>query len=332
LKDSRAEQERDLSEAWSSSAWNELFFTPGLVLEGGWQNDPILARATLLDALPRSSEWYRLSDLVDHVHEVNPDFQRPDGNYDTWYIKDIHSGGYLSGFDSWYLVEGRLLRYLVLGPMAWLGLVNTSTAGGDGATTAVDTQTLFRLTPAALEWLEGVKPSSEEVNVPIVVQEGGRILVPFNASRYERFQVARVADAEPLMPGKPAPYRITPRSLERAAEQAIDGTRLLQFLEKSSGRPVPAGARRAIERWQERGTEAFLENVVLLRVRDPEVLEKLRANPKTRLYFAESMGDYAAIIKSSDWDKLRQAAAGLGLLIDRSESSVDLSGLSNLEG
>jgi hypothetical protein len=152
--------------------------------------------------------------------------------------------------------------------------------------------------------------------VPIVVQEGGRILVPFNANRYERFQVARVTDPDPLQAGKPAPYRLTPSSLARAAEQGIDAGRLLQFLAKASQRPVPAGVRRAIERWQERGTEATLESVILLRVRDPEVLQKLQANPKTQPYFAESMGDYAAVIKRSDWDKLRQAAATLGLLIE----------------
>jgi hypothetical protein len=28
------------------------------------------------------------------------------------------------------------------------------------------------------------------------------------------------------------------------------------------------------------------------------------------------MGDYAAVIRRDDWDKLRQAAAALGLLID----------------
>ena len=176
-------------------------------------------------------------------------------------------------------------------------------------------EALFCLTPAAVAWLNGVAPQTEEVTMPIVVQEGGQVSVPFNANRYERFQVARVADAEPVRPGKPASYRITPRSLERAAKQAIDAPKLLQFLAKASQRPVPAGVRRSIERWQERGAEATLERVILLKVRDPEVLEKLRTNPKTRSYFAESMSDFAAVIRETEWDNFRQAAAALGLLI-----------------
>lgn len=309
LKKSRQEQVRDLADAWSQSGWNELLHTPGLAFEGGWQNDPLLARTALLDALPRSADWFSLSELVARIRDTEPDFQRPDGNYETWYIRDVHSGGYLSGFSSWDLVEGRLLRFLVRGPLSWLGLIQTASHDKREGT-------LFRLTPAALSWLSGASPESEEMTMPIVVQEGGRILVPFNANRYQRFQVARVADPEPLQVGKPAPYRLTPGSLARAAEQAIDADRLQRFLAEASQRPVPAGVRRSIERWQERGTEATLENVILLRVRDPEVLEKLRANPKTRPYFSESMGDYAAVIKSDDWDRLRQAAAGLGLLID----------------
>ena len=315
LRKSRAEQGRDIADAWSNSAWNELLHTPGLAFEGGWQNDPILARTTLLDTLPRSEEWFRLADLVALIRGSVPDFQRPDGNYDTWYIRDVHSGGYLSGFGSWDLVEGRLLRYLVLGPLVWLGLAET-------AMTAPGQEAIFRLTPPTLAWLAGAEPGQEEVTMPIVVQDDGLILVPFNADRYERFQVARVAEAEPLRPGKPARYRITPRSLSRADEQGIDAGRLLQFLAKASQRPVPAAARRAIERWAERGTEASLEGVVLLRVRDSEVLEKLRSNPKTRTYFAESMGDYAAVVRVDDWPKLRQAAATLGLLIDWTPGSA----------
>jgi hypothetical protein len=172
-----------------------------------------------------------------------------------------------------------------------------------------------------LAWLAGESPVTSEVTMPIVIQEDGAILVPFNASRYQRFQVARVAEAEPLVPGKPAGYRLTPRSLERAREQGIDAERLQQFLASASQRQVPAGVVRAVQRWSERGTEATLESVVLLRVRDAEVLQKLQASAKTRAYFAESMGDHAALVRAGDWPKLRQAAATMGLFIDVVPSS-----------
>ena len=36
---------------------------------------------------------------------------------------DVESGQYLSGFESWDLVEGRLLRFLIEGPLFWLGAI-----------------------------------------------------------------------------------------------------------------------------------------------------------------------------------------------------------------
>ncbi len=92
--------------------------------------------------------------------------------------------------------------------------------------------------------------------------------------------------------------------------------RLLDFLGKVSGRPVPPSTKRAIERWAECGTEGFLEEVVLLRVGEPEILDKLKANPKTRNFIAESMGDLAVVVRRGDWPKLQQVAAQLGLLLD----------------
>ena len=310
LQKNREESLRDIADAWSRSAWNELWATPDIICEGsGWQNDPILARTTVLDSLPRAEGWYQISELVNLIKEEDPDFQRPDGNYDTWYIRDLDSGDYLAGFDNWHLVEGRLLRFLIRGPMSWLGLVETNIPHDED-------DFLFRLTPRALDWLAGRPVVAEEVDIPIVINGNATISVPFNANRYHRFQVARLSEAEAAKPGLPFQYRITPKSLNRAREQGIEPDRMLGFLEKASGRPLPPSAKRAIQRWSERGTEARLENVILLRVRDPEILEKLRANPKTRNYISESMGDLAVVIRQGEWQELLETAAELGLLID----------------
>ncbi|MEZ4518638.1 MAG: hypothetical protein R3C44_18070 [Chloroflexota bacterium] len=112
LQQSREQQLRAMMDAWSQSGWNELRHTPGLICEGeGWQNDPIAARTALLDALPRTDEWVHGDDLLATVKRADPDFQRPDGNYDTWYIRDEATRQYLSGFADWDLVEGRLLSF-----------------------------------------------------------------------------------------------------------------------------------------------------------------------------------------------------------------------------
>lgn len=310
LKQSREAQLHALADAWSNSNWNDLCHTPGLVCEGErWHNDPILARTALLDAFPSIEHWFRLGNLVAHIKENDPDFQRPDGNYETWYIRDEASNTYITGFENWELVEGRLLQFLVRGPLFWLGLVEL---GDDSQPDAV----LFRPALRALAWLANEPPSQEEVRVPLVVQADGSLLVPYNAGRYERFQAARITEAEPVEPQKPFRYRLTPHSLAQARDQGIAPDRLLQFLERSSGRPVPAGVRRAITRWSERGVEGRIETTVVLRVRDAAILETLRNNPKTRPFMGESLGELAATVRADEWRKLVEAAAQLGLFLD----------------
>jgi hypothetical protein len=269
----------------------------------GWSNEPLLARTTLLDALPRDRSWYRVDDLVGYIRSETPDFQRPEGNYDTWYIRDVEEDVYLRGFENWDKVEGRLLRFLLHGPMSWLGLVELD-------------EGRFRLAERALQWLSNNAPESGEVNVPLVVQPNATVLVPYNASRYQRFQVARIAEAQPLQQPQPYEYRLTPDSLSQAQEAGIRPERVLEFLEEASGRTIPASVRRAVERWSEKGLEGRLQPVVILRVRDSKILDTLQTNARTRPYLGERLGELAAVVQEDKWRELQQVTAELGLLLD----------------
>jgi hypothetical protein len=282
---------------------------PELACEGdNWHNDPILARTALLDMLPQSTDWFRTADIATYIYDTDPDFQRPDGNYKTWYIRDRQSGSYVSGFENWEQVEGRLLTYLITGPLYWLGMTEYAWRE-DGF--------VFRLTPRAVAWLtNGPPPASKERTVPIVVEDDATLLISPSANRYHRFQATRVTEPLPIEKGQPYEYTFTPQSLRMAAEQGIEAERLLQFLTEASGRSVPASTKRAIERWAEKGTEARLEQVVILRVNEADILQKLQANHRTRPYLSEFLGELTVIVRAGDWPKLRQAAAQLGLLLE----------------
>ncbi len=310
LKQSRDAQLFALADAWSNSEWNDLCHTPGLRCEGeNWHNDPILARTTLLDVLPRTSDWYQLPDLINFIKLINPDFQRPDGNYDTWYIRDADHEGYLAGFDAWDHVEGRLLRYLIQSPLYWLGMVEL-------AFVSQLEQTAFRLTERALLWFAGQAPNRDDGQVPITVQADGIILVPQESDRYLRFKVARIAEAQPVEKSHPFQYRLTTASLALSNDQGIKSERVLQFLAQASGKSLPKSIQRAVARWQERGIEARLGSIMVLRVNDQAILETLRSNPRTRDYIGESLGDLAVAIKPGRWEAFCAATTQLGLFLD----------------
>ncbi len=290
---------------WLASAWNALHHLPDIVCEGSnWENDPAAPRRVLLDNLPSASVWIEIAPLVAHIKQHEPDFQRPNGNYDNWYIREAETEAYLAGFDSWEQVEGRLLRYVLTRPMQWLGMIDVS-----------EQEDKIRPTPNLIAWRDQQPLVVSNVDLPIIIQPNAAIIVPLEASRYHRFQLTRVAELQPVTAGSPWMFHMTAQSLAQAKAQGITPDRVLNFLSQIADRPLPASTRRAIERWQEHGTEGRVQQTAVLSVGDASIIEKLRQNDKTRPYIGESLGTLAVIIRG-DETQFRQIVAQLGLLLE----------------
>jgi hypothetical protein len=320
LQPSTNRQRNALAEAWRDDlTWNDLFHVPTLHPEdtGAWRNDPLLARKALLRHLKAACRelvercipetWYALDDFVTAIKQIAPDFQRPDGDYTTWYIRDAITGAYLSGFESWDKVEGALIRYLVTGPLVWLGLVDVGAATLDGLPSA------FRLTLAGVAFLGLAEPPPEPEPAPLTLRSDFTVLAPA-PRRYERFQLARVADW--VHTGDPFVYRLTPTSLERARQQGIPVTRVLEFLGRTTDTPVPRFVEAALTRWEACGTEVRLERAVLLRLASEELMTRVTSSPPIRRLIREQIGPTAALVHGQDWPRLIPALGEMGLLPD----------------
>jgi len=314
LQSSTGEQRRALVQAWREDpTWNELFHVPSLRPEdtGAWHNDPLVARKALLHHLTTCSPgtWYQLDDLVAAIKQVDPDFQRPGGDYTSWYIRDAATGAYLSGFESWDAVEGALIRHTITGPMAWLGLADLGAASPDAPPIA------FRLTQVGVASLGRTEISPEPEPGPLVLRPDFTVLVP-PPRRYARFQLARVADW--ARTGDPFAfiYRLTPNSLERARQQGIPIGRVLEFLGQVTDAPVPRFVEAALTRWEAQGREAQLERPVLLRLASEQLMEQVASSPRTRGLIAERIGPTAAVVRERDWPRLVIALGEMGLLPD----------------
>lgn len=256
LDSPRGEQRRALLEAWrSSTLWNDLWRVPQLWCEdtGGWTNDPVATRERLTSLLAslESNVWYRLDDLVTAVKQSLPDFQRPDGNYDTWYLRRRDEQVYLRGFESWDAVEGQLLRYLFAGPLCWLGALELAHDGLDAGKVPASS---FRLTPAGIAWLTGAPPPTEQARGRLSVQGDFTVILPMDAPLRDRFRVARFTSWTPG--GPPFRYRITRSGLRRAALQGIRTEQVLTFLVDRSDGIVPANVSRALQQWEARDPAA----------------------------------------------------------------------------
>lgn len=319
LQSSPDRQRRALAEAWRDDpGWNDLFHVPTLTPEdtGAWRNDPLLARKAILHHLRACTPgtWYKLSDFVDAVKQASPDFQRPDGDYTTWYIRDVATNAYLSGFESWDEVEGALIRYLVAGPLTWLGLVNLGSLSLGAPFTA------FRLTLIGAVFLNLVASPPEPTLAPLTLRRDFSVLVP-PARRYDRFQLARVADwmTSPSLKETGAfefIYRLTPASLDRARQQGISVARVIEFLEQATAAPVPRSIEAGLTRWDARGAEARLERVIVLRLASEELMTQVLASPPARRLIREQIGPAAALVQEKDWPRLIAALGDMGLVPD----------------
>ncbi|MFT7585546.1 MAG: hypothetical protein ACI9EW_001974 [Cellvibrionaceae bacterium] len=319
LQKGREAQLQELAAGWLNCGWNELRHVPTLSCEGSnWSNDPTMARRVLLDGVTFDEQWGPYTLVAQRIKKEKPDFQRPNGNYDLWYIRDLATGEYVSGFENWDLVEGRLLHYLIENPLNWLGM---SEVGHEK----------FRLTERAHAWINEEASAETEQPEPLTLSNNGLLQLPASVDRYKRFQAGRFADLQPISDdgpndtnvnnsatdGKTFSYRVTPVSLQRAQDVGIESSRVLQFLQQASADgEVPAGLKRAIQRWSENGVEGMVEQTVILRVKEPKIMETLRGRPETRPFLAESLSDTVVVIMPGKWGELCQAAAQLGLLLE----------------
>jgi hypothetical protein len=317
LEAPRLHQARSLAEAWlESPTWNDLAYTPGLDSDE-WPNNPAAARAVLMDMLSGvpAAIWWSLDGFIEHVKQTNPDFQRPGGDYGAWYLQDAYTGEILHGFQYWNYIEGALIRFVIDGPMHWLGLVRA----GHGA---------FLLTELGLA-LQGraAWPSEPDREAAIRIDEQGVISVPVAVSRYDRLQIARFAawigapPPSPYTPDSHTPdkgvysYRLTPQAIERIVEEGVSIlSHIIPFLQRLSGHGLPANVLDMLQAWHENPREVIVHDVVILSAKDLGVYERFKGNPRVSRWLGKQIGPHAHIVRREDMPALLNALREMGLL------------------
>lgn len=309
LEAGRGEALAALARAWlDSPTFDELSLVPSLQLEGEWEHDPLRARRAVLRFLESVPEgkWWQLESFVQAVHKHEPDFQRPAGDYDSWYIRHAESGAYLRGFENWDAVDGALLRYLIAGPLHWLGLIELAGPDRDKGLTA------FRTSRWWGDLIEGrAPPGIPEEDRPILVRSDAHLSVPRLAPRAARYQVARFSRwDEPEADAYR--YTLTPASLARARDAGLQVGHLLTLLGHYA-QAVPPSLVNALENWADKGAQAKVEELLVLRVGSPQILQELRASRAAR-FLGDPLGPTAVIVKPGAWKKVLAALAEMGYL------------------
>jgi hypothetical protein len=304
-----------LLEAWiDTPGWNDLAQIRYLqAARTGWPNDPLASRKAIVGFVRQipGGVWWSTESFLYAIHELHPGFQRPGGDFETWYLRQRGTGRFLRGFENWEAVEAALLRSVIAGPLFWLGAVDLG-GGPDDPTAAA-----FRRTGVA-ESLEkaGGGPIEEDAAPDRArLHADGRITFPPHGLRAHRYQVARIATWLGR-DGSGFHFLLTPSALQAARGQGLTSPMVKEILESASGGALPSPLGRAFDRWVRRGGEAEMREVIVLRVTSASVLAELRRSRATARYLGESIGPQEVHIRPSEWEALRSAAARLGILLD----------------
>jgi hypothetical protein len=197
--------------------------------------------------------------------------------------------------------------------MKWLGLVDLATPSPkDDIPDSPLPVTAFRLSSWFDHLLGGELPQGLPVEDQLVqVGSDARLRVPSLAPRAVRYQLARFGIWEAPKNGVYV-YRLTPASLSRARQQGLQLGHLIGLLRRN-GQSIPPNLGKALERWNEFGTEARIQSVVVLRLSSPDLLQTVRSSRAAR-FLGEPLGPAAVIIKPGAWNKVIEVLAELGYL------------------
>lgn len=309
-----AEQERLLQNAWRTDpTWNDLWHVPGLVPQPtGWENSPLLARSKILDYLSQletaTETWYDLADFIAAIKRIDADFQRPTGDYESWYIQD-EQGNSLMGFEHWEAVEGGLIRYLVTHLLPLLGLVRL------GLPTETGQPASFQITPAGVDFLRdrATTPPSGQKRQFLQVDANFKAHVPPRASLYDRFQLARFARLEQRKPDRVI-YHITQASVGRAMRNGVAAEQMVAFLGRATNNQTPLKVVETLRIWGARRGTVHLEPATLLRLEQEGLAAELRADDRLGPLLGELLGPKTILVPADKVKEVRRLLAELGYL------------------
>lgn len=314
-----------LFEIWlRSEEFNELHMVPGLSSEGHWRNDPLHARQAVIDFLstvPGSMQtnaddhlhpFWSLNAFISAIYQSAPDFQRPAGDYDSWYIRQSDGGEFLRGFEHWDDIDGALLKFMIGGPLHWLGILDLAFPE------SVQVVSAFRFSLWATSLLNFQAPGGLPLDdQPVTIRADGRLRMPPHTSRVGRYQLARFCEWQGYKDDFYR-YRITPGSLEKARKQGLRVDHLLALLNRYAP-VVPPTLLKALKKWDSQGSQARVDRLIVLRVKQPEILTAIR-NSSAQRFLGESLGPTSIIVKPGGWEKVSMVLAELGYL---AESNLD---------
>jgi hypothetical protein len=291
---------------------SELRLLPSLGLQkAGRQENPVGTRRALTEILAQCPRgvWLSLASFVSVLKRLRPDYLRPDGDYASWNLRDVQTGAYLGGAESWEQVEGALARQVVTLSLRWVGVVDV---GYDEK----DQPTCFRVTKQGEDLLANhVTADTEQPDAsekPMAsISDDLTVTISLEDTLYERYQLERLAAWQSQ--DNVATYRVTLESLWNSQNAGIRMEQIVRFLERISQDQVPAAALRALQAWGGKFGRVVMRQTLLLQTADERTMEQLKARPEVRALLGMGLSPTTCLVPAENIQALTAQLKAMGI-------------------
>lgn len=309
------EMPRPKALAWLQNEWakapgfNEFDFISDLEIRSPEPIATLNARQILLAALQTLAvrQWFSLDELAGQLRDKVPELLRDQEQFSAWKVVNRQFADHvLIGLESWQAVEGAFVRFVVSHLMPMLGMAAVTPSPDD------PDRLLFQLLPNLESDFD--LPSAEAAESCLRVHSSGKISMTDRSPLFLRYNVSRFCEWIDLGETN-FTYQLTPESLRIAGQNGLQPRHLISLLRKHSQTGLPPTLFKALKRWESEGRQAKIENVTVLQLASPAILQALRDTPASR-WLDEALGPSAVTIKPGGIEAVQSALASLGYLCD----------------
>ena len=274
-----------LANIWRNSPdLHDLNMVEGLIFERNCSNDPLSVKELVLEVLGQISPntWWDLKSFVDYFHSHHPNFLRPSGDFNSWFVREKETGQYLQGFDAWNKIEGRLLEFLVTKPLHWLGFLDLGFSSPKGEPSS------FRLS----RWWKVLSLSqapsfSDPAPEDVFITSRGKITVPLSSPLSVRYLIGRFSKLVDKNPHAYS-YQVTHESLKIAKKQGLKTSQFVKIIQSHSSSPFPPTLLKALQNWESVGPQAHFKDLKIIRFSNSNIVSIL-VKSKAAKYIKESL-------------------------------------------
>ncbi len=282
--------------------------------------DKRIPRNTVLQILSQlqADTWWSLNGFITAVKSSAPDFLRGSFERERWIIYDSE-GNDLSGKGSWFQLEGAYLRFLIFGPLQWLGIVQTAYADNDQTEPSA-----FRVTKDGLFFIlesnstELSKEISEKPNIEKTVPHisaDGAVFCGRGTSRYFLYMAARFLEIEKFKDSA-CSFRMTPKSLNEAEKNGLSRDSLLSMLQRFSKNSVPPSLERMLSDPKGYNLPATIYNATILTIPSPDLLEEIINNNRLSKWIIQQINQNSLVIDPKGIAEIRRFLMEKEILVD----------------